>query len=214
MASGALSLAALCCCGTLLLLLAAPRSHAAAMPPRPIGNYCRAHSGADSGAVPFPARNGDERRPWDCSLPAEAAKEAHAYLEANMFEFDKEGPNAQSIIKGIFNGTVNRSLEARKTFPWAANVGSLLWQQSVLPYANVNEARTAWREVLWSALLPIMANAPPNISQTTSLAAAALYLNEHMWTALGKFSGSEKITFHALQYGTPTPHAPDPPAPL
>ena len=45
------------------------------------------------------------------------------------------------------------SLEARKTFPWAANVGSLLWQQSVLPYANVNEARTAWREVLWSALL-------------------------------------------------------------
>lgn len=91
-------------------------------------------------------------------------------------------------------------------FPWAAAVPKALFFEAVLPYANTNEARTNWRDLLWAELSPLMATGGPTNS---SLAAAATYLNEQMWEAsvLGKHNvNGAKITFH----GEMTPRVYDP----
>ena len=76
----------------------------------------------------------------------------------------------------------------------------------MLPYATTNEARTNWRDLLWANLQPLMATGGPTNS---SLAAAAMYLNEHMWEAsvLGRHNGNgAKVTFR----GEMTPRVYDP----
>eukprot|EP01043_Picozoa_sp_COSAG02_P027168 COSAG02_NODE_1589_length_11792_cov_203.500898_3_plen_311_part_00 len=94
----------------------------------------------------------------------------------------------------------------RGRFPWAAAVPKALFFEAVLPYANTNEARTNWRDLLWAELVPLMAAGGPTNS---SLAAVAVYLNEHMWEAsvLGRHNANgAKITFH----GEMTPRVYDP----
>ena len=91
-------------------------------------------------------------------------------------------------------------------FPWAAAVPKVLFHEAVLPYANTNEARTNWRDLLWVELQPLMATGGPT---NNSLAAAAMYLNQNMWSAsvLGRHNiNGAKITFH----GEMTPRVYDP----
>lgn len=91
-------------------------------------------------------------------------------------------------------------------FAWAATVPKPLFFEAVLPYANTNEARTNWRDLLWADLQPLLTTGGPSNS---SLAGAATYLNNHMWaaTALGRHnSNGAKITFH----GEMTPRVYDP----
>ena len=86
-------------------------------------------------------------------------------------------------------------LGAWDRFPWAAAVTKAVFYEAVLPYATTNEARTNWRDLLWADLQPLMATGGPTNS---SLAAAAMYLNEHMWEAsvLGRHNGNgAKVTF-------------------
>ena len=125
-----------------------------------------------------------------------------------MFSFDKTGGNKDSLVDGIFENTVNKSLSARQQFPWAAAVPKALFMSDVLPYAVTNEARTNWRDLLWGELAPLMSTGP-GAPTNSSLAAAATYLNLNMWsaTALGKYNGNDvKVTFH----GEMTPRVYDP----
>ena len=97
-------------------------------------------------------------------------------------------------------------LGACDRFPWAAAVTKAVFYEAVLPYATTNEARTNWRDLLWADLQQLMATGGPTNS---SLAAAAMYLNEHMWEAsvLGRHNGNgAKVTFR----GEMTPRVYDP----
>jgi hypothetical protein len=136
--------------------------------------------------VPWP----DPSRPGgvECQPQAEAAAQAHQYLAANMFAFDKA--NADTIADGVFEATINRSLAARQRFAWAAAVPREVWLRAVLPYASVNEARTDWRALLWRELTPLLNR---SFASTASLPAAATLINDQMWGAevLGRFHGGD-----------------------
>ncbi len=59
-----------------------------------------------------------------------------------------------------------------RAVPWS------LFLSDVLPYANLDEPRDAWRAVFTRTLTPLVANA-------TSLTDAALRLNRDMWALWG-----------------------------
>ena len=60
--------------------------------------------------VPWPTSDPDQ---YICQPVVEAAGEALSYLLDNMFEFDR-GSNVHSLVGGVFNNTVNKSLSARQ----------------------------------------------------------------------------------------------------
>jgi len=89
------------------------------------------------------------------------------------------------------------ALEARRKFGWASRVPRAVFEDAVLPYANVNEARSDWRQLLWNTLsAQEWVGALPNAS---TLEAVALAVNKHVWTALGKLSGKAQIVFKGEQ---------------
>ena len=137
-----------------------------------------------AGEVPWP----DE----PCQPARAAAAAASDFLRANLPAFDKAN-EATLFDGGLVGPTVNLSLTARQRFGWAARVPRAIWQDAVLPYASVNEARTDWRQLLWRELLPIVGG----LSNSSSLASVALAVNTHAWAALGRFSGTRGVTFRA-----------------
>ena len=196
------SMAALQACATLLSFVAAPAVAESSAPPLSAG---LAMAGCAAHTVPWPTADPTK---YACQPETHAAGEAYLFLLNNMFPFDR-GENQHSLVDGIFNYTVNKSLTARQEFPWAAAVPRALWETAVLPYASTNEARSNWRDLLWGTLAPLMKAAPPPTSALNATADAATYLNLNMWssTALGKFNGKgNKITFH----GEMTPRVYDP----
>lgn len=180
-------------------LVAATSAAASSPPPGNDDAAGLAYADCPSHTVPWPTADPAK---FACEPEHEAAKEASKYLLANMFSFDKTGGNKDSLVDGIFGNTVNKSLTARQRFPWAAAVPKALFLSDVLPYAVTNEARTNWRDLLWSELSTLMssAGAPTN----TSLAAAATYLNLNMWsaTALGKFNVTNYKRDGSIMYRT------------
>ena len=136
--------------------------------------------------------------PWPggpCQPTAAAADDATAFLKENMPNFD--APNAATYFDGgIVVPTVNLSLAARQTFPWAAAVPKDIFNDAVLPYASVNEARTNWRQLLWDKVASKMKEAG-----VTSLEDAANTLNSKMWGPgwLSSYSGKDKISFKSEQ---------------
>ena len=95
----------------------------AALDQAPLG---LAHAGCPAATVPWPTADPTH---YECQPVAEAAAEAYDYLIENMFSFDQISPNAHTLIDGIFNNTVNKSLSARQAFPWAASVPKFLFRE-------------------------------------------------------------------------------------
>jgi len=134
------------------------------------------------GTVPWPGE--------PCQPAAAATSAAETFLRTNMFPWD--APNAESLFDGgPIEPTINIALSARQRFGWAARVPRAIWEDAVLPYANVNEAVTNWRQLLWTELVPLVTN----LDNASSLADVATFVNENMWKTLGKFSGSAKVAF-------------------
>ena len=116
------------------------------------------------------------------------------YLRSNMFSFDK--PNEATYFDGgIASSSVDLALAARSRFGWAARVPRQTWQEYVLPYASVNEARTDWRQLMWNVFVkqPWLLK----LSNDSSLASVALALNQHMWADLRP--GGAAIAFRSEQ---------------
>lgn len=138
------------------------------------------------GAIPWPGEA--------CQPAAEAVAAAEAFMHANIFPWD--AANEATLFEGGLVGPmVNLSLSARQRFGWAARVPRAIWQDAVLPYALVNEARTDWRSLLWKELIPVV----ETLGNSSTLAEVATLVNLKMWAALGKFSGTEKVVFRSEQ---------------
>jgi hypothetical protein len=69
-----------------------------------------AASGCVLDTVPWPTA---DPKQYECQPVAEASNEAYTFLLENMFDFDR-GANSNSLVDGIFNNTVNKSLSARQ----------------------------------------------------------------------------------------------------
>ena len=136
--------------------------------------------------------------PWPgepCQPLKQAMSASERYLRDNIFSFDKPNEATYFNENGIVEPTVKLSLQARMNFSWAANVPRDIFNVGVLPYASVNEARSDWRQLLWSALTPQpWVHALPD---DASLATVALAVNAHLWTVLGNMTGKSTITFKA-----------------
>eukprot|EP00927_Polykrikos_kofoidii_P069015 TRINITY_DN6440_c0_g1_i1.p1 TRINITY_DN6440_c0_g1~~TRINITY_DN6440_c0_g1_i1.p1 ORF type:complete len:421 (+),score=27.54 TRINITY_DN6440_c0_g1_i1:96-1358(+) len=89
--------------------------------------------------VPFPSN--------ECQ-PIDAAKaEATEFLRQNMPHFDT--PNIETLFNGgVAHVGVDLALKVRTAYNWAAEVPREIFNDAVLPYASVNEARTNWRQLL------------------------------------------------------------------
>ena len=108
------------------------------------------------------------------------ATNATAFLRANAPPWDVLNAGTLFGAGGIVNTSVNISLTAAAEFPWARSVPASVWQQAVLPYANVNEARTDWRKHFWAALAPLArrwaaANASLGLEGAARMANAAIW---------------------------------------
>ena len=137
--------------------------------------------------------------PWPdepCQPLDAATAGATKYLRQNIFQFDKAN-EASYFDGGIVVPTVKFALTARIEYGWAAKVPRKIFDRAVVPYANVNEARTDWRELFWDTLstqswvLALPADA--------SLEDVALAVNTNLWTALGNLTGRETIVFKSEQ---------------
>ena len=82
---------------------------------------------------------------------------------------------------------------------WAARVPSAIFQQAVLPYASVNEARTDWRQLMWDTLSTSGAPWLSKLSNASTIETVAMTLNAELWTALGKLTGKASIEFRGEQ---------------
>jgi hypothetical protein len=128
-----------------------------------------------AGTVPFPD--------GECDSFAEATEAATRFLRENMPAFDRAN-EATLFDGGIVEPTVNISLAVKANttaFPWAAGVSRSAFNDYVLPYANVNEARNNWRPLLYRLLAPLVAG-----DNVTTLEDAADAINAGMWKALGR----------------------------
>ncbi|CAE8731190.1 unnamed protein product, partial [Polarella glacialis] len=106
-----------------------------------------------AGEVPWPLEQGKEG--YHCQDAKEAADNATAFLLRNMPPWDVL--QYGKITVGVIGPTVTLSLAARQTHDWAAAVPQDIWQDWVLPYASVDESRSAaliLNENLWTVLRP------------------------------------------------------------
>ena len=135
--------------------------------------------------------------------------ECITYLHDNIMPFDI--PNAQSLgfpdksspdlpdglAFGILEPTIAFALLA-KAYPWTNHVSKDMYYEYVLPFQNVNEARTNWRPFLHSKLEPYIQTLID--CQTTSDESATVEqvvhtVNDHLWTVLSNNADSSPIYF-------------------
>ena len=143
-------------------------------------------SSCPAGTVPWPGE--------PCEAAEKATASATKFLRTNLPAFDL--PNVETLFDGgIVEPTVNLSLAARQSFGWAARVPREMWQNAVLPFASVNEARTDWRQLLWRELAPLVVG----LSNSSSLADVATLVNKQAWALLGRFSSTASVVFKSEQ---------------
>ena len=124
-----------------------------------------------SSEVPWPATGGGV----SCEAFQDAKTRATKFLNDNMPPWDVI--NRGTLQLGILPQTVQQALEVRQNFSWAGKVPEDVWMDYVLPYANVNEARSDWRPLLFEKLA--MSPTP-----TKTLAEVAVFVNQHIWSEL------------------------------
>ena len=154
------------------------------------------------GTVPFPTTDGAV----ECEPALNATLDAVAFLRASLPPWDAmnaaslgfPGPDESGVDGlnyGVLQPTVNISLENRAQLGWAAAVPKDVWQDFVLPYASVNEARSNWRPLLRDALLPRLLNASGGAAGALNTTAVVAAVNAQLWSALTPSA----ITFRSSQ---------------
>ena len=149
--------------------------------------------------------------PWpsapSCQDFGGAHKEAVAFLRSNappvdiLNEISLFGQPGAGDNAGIASLGANLSLTAKMDLPWAVAVPQDVFNDYVLPYASVNEARTNWRQLLFSALMPLVClpnsttvNASLTIDDVAALVNGYAVPEQSVWTLFGR-----KVVFKSSQ---------------
>jgi hypothetical protein len=97
---------------------------------------------------------------------------------------------------GMVQPTIRLALDAKVQYPWTDDLPRDIFQDYVLNYANLNEARTNWRPLLVDALRfntsDLYQSGQANISSVTT------WVNRHLWTKLAR-DPSKPIFFKSSQ---------------
>ena len=103
----------------------------------------------------------------------ENQRAAMRFLVRHMPAQDLQTLNGDFLLENL-----RLAAEARMATPWAQAVPTEIWRNDVLPYAQVNEEREAWRADFRERFAPLVADA----SSTTE---ATMRLNSHIFGELG-----------------------------
>ena len=126
---------------------------------------------------------GDNRVELERALeqaPAEQRK-AFEFLIRNMRRADLQSRSADFLAEDV-----RLAYESREMFPWKDEIPEEVFLNDVLPFANIDETREAWRSTLREICQPIVKDC-----QTTEEAAQAL--NQHFFKTVGvKYSTKRK----------------------
>ena len=93
----------------------------------------------------------------------DAERDCLEYLEENLMAFDlpfketlgfpsPKSDSADGLDQGLVGPTVKLALEAKRQYPWTDSLPKDIFQNYVLNFANLNEARTNWRPLLVETL--------------------------------------------------------------
>ena len=136
----------------------------------------------------------------------DAKKDAWDFLRNHVMDCDKlkmetMGFGALSqpdgLGQGLIGPTIDLALQAKMDYPWTDALPKDIFYEYVLNYANLNEARSNWRPLLWDRLTPLV-HAKMNATHPTPLEPndVVRLVNQHLWNA---FPGHESIYFHSGQ---------------
>jgi predicted esterase len=107
------------------------------------------------------------------SIAPDEARADMQWLIQHMPESDLRSLKAEFLVENL-----QLALEAREATPWAKQVPVEIWRNAVLPYAQVNEDREAWRPDFRKRFAELVADA----ESTTE---ATMRLNAHIFGELG-----------------------------
>ena len=116
----------------------------------------------------------DNRAELEKALTAapEGQRKAMAFLVANMPERDLKSLHADFLLENV-----ELAYKARKDVAWGERIPEDVFFNNVLAYANVNEARDAWRKDLYDLCLPL-------VKDCKTPSEAALTLNRTVYDKL------------------------------
>ncbi len=104
-----------------------------------------------------------------------------AFLIANMPEHDLRALKADFLLTNVA-----LAYQARREVPWGADIPEDVFLDDVLPYANVDERRDAWRQEFHDLCMPL-------IKDCKTPTQAAMRLNAELFKKLGvKYSTARK----------------------
>ena len=118
----------------------------------------------------------------------EFQKETLGFANSDTSDDDEQVPDG--LDRGLIGPTIRNALYTRNHIAYAAPIPYSIWQEYVLSYANVNEARTHYRPLLWQALSPLL--------DATSVSQTVANVNQHMYTRLAP-AHTDTIVFRASQ---------------
>ncbi|GAX22282.1 hypothetical protein FisN_22Hh072 [Fistulifera solaris] len=130
-----------------------------------------------------------------------ARRDAYDYLEEHILTFDRPfretmgfTSNDSNAVDGLADGlvgpTIEYALQAKVLFRYTDELPREIWEEYVLNYLHLNEARSNWRPYLFQKLSSLIQE------ETTSLTQAVFILNTYMWQRLAA-PGTSSITFVA-----------------
>ena len=126
-----------------------------------------------------------------CTKFDDAFATAYKFLEEHLPSWDlsnaatlgfhsKDDPSVDGLELGVATLGINISLETKQLRPWAADVPEDVYNEYVVTYAHVNEARSNWRAFLTPVIDIILQSSPPPGPSTVP--EVVHLINSHMWS--------------------------------
>ncbi|CAB9513174.1 Transglutaminase-like superfamily [Seminavis robusta] len=147
-----------------------------------------------------------------------AKRQALGFLRDHVMEFDKAKLNTlgfgarngtdddpDGLDKGLVGTTIDLAFQAKLKHPWTDALPQEIFYEYVLNYANLNEARSNWRQLLWDILDPLVVHEQQlqltesqstTASDTLTLNDVVRLVNQKLWSA---FPGDNTIYFRSGQ---------------
>ena len=153
--------------------------------------------------VPYPSPNPSPYPSHQSCLPlSDAYTVAYDFLLSNLPSWDranaetlgfhsKDAPGVDGLDLGIATLGINISLATKQKRPWAWDIPEDIYNEYVVTYGQVNEARTNWRPMLTEAVAELLSAGPA----PSSIPEVVDTVNSGLWFGLlGK-----NITFRSSQ---------------
>jgi hypothetical protein len=116
------------------------------------------------------------------------------YLQDNIMPFDipfvetlgfgGSDDEADGLGNGMVGPTVQLALDAKVQYSWTDDMPKASFQNYILNYANLNEARTNWRPLLVDVLK--FNESDLFQSGAANLTSVVTWTNQNLWTLLGR----------------------------